>query len=398
MSKFLTSMILAMVCTAHALTEAEFEALYKRTDKDADACYKLYQAYRDGDGVEKNETCARKWLLGAHLNGMPVYNEIANLPWRKKAKLKPGRQLTPRFSQETIREKNEEMKLVAEGDHPELLEIVNIDLNKISTKNRAKLYGDTRYKLARKLLSDGADPNCPIKNGYSAMSRFMESDASYQKFGNMFLEAGGDLHSRDSAGIAIGLKYNGPDEDIKLNPKIKKRKLEADKAHAAKVAYLLKNGMDVRMIDTTGATMLCIACMVGNSQTVELLCAAGADPNQKCSQYEIAFPAKTVTYRNSLIGIVDGNTPLMFCITGAKVKLLQTLLRCGADPELANDKGVKPLAYARDMLAKADSDEYREKLEKVVAILEDAIAKGTASSDSAGASTTGKKKKKKKKN
>ena len=152
MSKFLTSMILAMVCTAQALTEAEFEALYKRTDKDADACYKLYQAYRDGDGVEKNETCARKWLLGAHLNGMPVYNEIANLPWRKKAKLKPGRQLTPRFSQETIQEKNEEMKLVAEGDHPELLEIVNIDLNKISTKNRAKLYDDTRYKLARKLL------------------------------------------------------------------------------------------------------------------------------------------------------------------------------------------------------------------------------------------------------
>jgi L-serine deaminase len=50
------------------------------------------------------------------------------------------------------------------------------------------------------------------------------------------------------------------------------------------------------------------------------------------------------------------------------------------------------------MLAKADSDEYREKLEKVVDILEDAIAKGTASSDSAGASTTGKKKKKKKKN
>ena len=167
MSKFLTSMILAMVCTAHALTEAEFEALYKRTDKDADACYKLYQAYRDGDGVEKNETCARKWLLGAHMNGMPVYNEIANLPWRKKAKLKPGRQLTPRFSQETIQEKNKELKMVAEGDHPDLLKIVNLDFNKISTKERARLYGDTSFKLARKLLSDGADPNAENKGGGS---------------------------------------------------------------------------------------------------------------------------------------------------------------------------------------------------------------------------------------
>ena len=36
------------------MTEAEFKALYERTDKDAEACYRLYEAYRDGDGVEKN--------------------------------------------------------------------------------------------------------------------------------------------------------------------------------------------------------------------------------------------------------------------------------------------------------------------------------------------------------
>ena len=180
-----------------------------------------------------------------------------------------------------------------------------------------------------------------------------------------------------------------------MNAKIKKRKAEADKAHTAKVAYLLKNGMDVKMIDTTGATMLCIACMVGNSQTVELLCKAGADPNQKCSKYEIAFPASTVTYRNSLIGIVDGNTPLMFCITGGKAKMIQTLLRYGADPELANDKGEKPLAYAKNMLAKADSPENREKLEKVVSILEEALAGNKPASSSSGDAPAKKKKKKK---
>ena len=69
------------------MTEEEFEKLYKRLDKDADACYALYKAYRDGDGVEKNATRARKWLLGALALGKPVQEEVATQPWRKKAKL-----------------------------------------------------------------------------------------------------------------------------------------------------------------------------------------------------------------------------------------------------------------------------------------------------------------------
>lgn len=396
MSKFLTSMILAMVCTAQALTEAEFEALYKRTDKDADACYKLYQAYRDGDGVEKNETCARKWLLGAHMNGMPVYNEIANLPWRKKAKLKPGRQLTPRFSQETIQEKNKELKMVAEGDHPDLLKIVNLDFNKISTKERARLYGDTSFKLARKLLSDGADPNAENKGGGSVLTRFIDKPENYEKYVRLFLEAGADLHARDSSAVAAALTYTGPRSDIKLTAQGRKNRQKAEKIQAAKVEHLLKNGMDVKMYDTTGATILCIACMGGSPETIETLCKAGADPNQKCSKYEIAYPIKTVTYRNTMIGIVDGNTPLLYCITSAKIQLVQALLRCGADPEQTNDKGVKPLDYARLMHSKTEDPDIRARHEKIITILEEAIARKQNPDSGTGADSAKKKKKKKK--
>ena len=393
MSKFLASLILGTICTAHALTEAEFDALYKRTDKDADACYKLYQAYRDGDGVEKNETCARKWLLGAHLNGMPVYNEIANLPWRKKAKLKPGRQLTPRFSEETIREKNKELKKVAEGDHPDLLEIVNLDFNKISAKERARLYGDTSFKLVRKLLSDGADPNAENKGGGSVLACYMDKPENYEKYARLFLEAGADLHARDSSAIATALTYIGPSSGIKLTAQGKKYRQKAEKIQAAKVAHLLKNGMDVNMYDTTGATMLCIACMGGSPETIEALCKAGADPNQKCSKYEIAYPITTITYRNTMIGIVDGNTPLLYCITSAKIQLVQTLLRCGADPEQTNDKGVKPLDYAKLMHSKTEDPDIRARHEKIITILEEAIAR---KNNPASAEPDKKKKKKKK--
>ncbi|MBR5894193.1 MAG: hypothetical protein IKZ13_01475 [Akkermansia sp.] len=374
MNTFLICMLSVLVCTAQALTEAEFEALYKRTDKDAEACYQLYQAYRDGDGVEKNETCARKWLLGAHRNGMPVYNEIAKLPWRKKAKLKPGRQLTPRFSEETIQKKSEELKQLVEGEHPELLKIVNIDLTKISPKERAKAISETEYKQSRKLLSEGADPNAQNKGGGSIVSRFMERGTNYEKYARLFLEAGADLHAQDSSAIAAALKYTGPSSDSKLTAQGKKNRQKAEKIQAAKVEYLLKNGMDVNMYDTSGATMLCIACMGGSPATIEALCKAGADPNQKCSKYEIAYPIKTVTYRNTLIGIIDGNTPLLYCITGSNIQLIQTLLRCGADPEQPNDKGLTPITYAKQLLNKETRPEYRAKIEKVIKLLEEAIA------------------------
>lgn len=374
MNRFLVCMLSLTVCAAQALTESEFETLYKRTDKDGDACYQLYQAYRDGDGVEKNETCARKWLLGAHRHGMPVYNEIAKLPWRKKAKLKPGRQLTPRFSKDTIREKSEELKQLVEREHPELRKIINSDLTKLSPKERVKLFSETEYKQSRKLLAEGADPNAQNKGGGAVVSRFMERAKDYDKFARLFLEAGADLHAQDSSAIAVALACTGPLGDIKLSPQLKKKRQKAEKTQAAKVDFLLKNGMDVKMYDTSGATMLCIACIGGSPETIEQLCKAGADPNQKCSKYEIAYPIKTVTYRNTIIGIVDGNTPLIFCITGSKIELIQTLLRCGADPELPNDKGVTPLAYAKLLLSKETRPEYRAKIEKVIELLEDAIA------------------------
>ena len=71
------SLLPLLLFPVSGMTEAEFDTLYKRLDKDADACYRLYEAYRDGDGVEKDATKARKWLLGALALGKPVDDEVA---------------------------------------------------------------------------------------------------------------------------------------------------------------------------------------------------------------------------------------------------------------------------------------------------------------------------------
>ncbi len=388
MNKLFTPLLCMLACSAYALTEAEFEEIYKRTDKDAEACYKLYEAYRDGDGVKQNDTCARKWLLGAHKNGKPVYNEIAELPWRKQAKLKAGRKLTPRFSEETILKKSEELGQVVDLEHPEIKYMYN-DADTYTSKD----VSDAMNKLVRKMLSSGADPNAACKNGTSVLSNCLGN----KKLVRLLLEAGADLHARNSSAIDAALTYVGPSSDDKLNAQAKKNRQKAIKAHLASVSFLLKNGMDVKMHDTTGATMLCIACFRGAPETVEMLCKAGADPNQKCSKYEIAFPISTVTYYNSLMGIVDGTTPLLYSVFASKKGMVQALLRCGADPELPNDKGVTPLECARDNLSKEDRPEYRAKIEEIITILEEAIAQKNNISDSTNSDSSSDNKKKKNK-
>ena len=82
--------LLLSVSGVFGMTEAEFKALYERTDKDAEACYRLYEAYRDGDGVEKNADKARKWLMGAHQLGKPSTMKSPPNPGEKRPNLNPG--------------------------------------------------------------------------------------------------------------------------------------------------------------------------------------------------------------------------------------------------------------------------------------------------------------------
>lgn len=369
----LLSLLAATFSMAYALTEAEFEALYKRTDKDAEACYQLYEAYRDGSGVKKDETKARKWLLGAHKLGKPVYNEIASLPWRKKAKLKNGRMLMPKYKPEVIREQGELLSKAADGDHPEINKAVN---------ENPKAIGSIKLKLMRSMLAAGADPNHQGKKTNVPMGPFCNSETPNYKILKMFIEAGADVHAHDSAAVDRALVNTS--EWVPTTGKQKAVYQKRRKNYAAKIAFMLKNGLDVKLHDTSGATIMCIGALRGNSHTIELLAKAGADPNAKCSKYEIAGPVSEKTYYDTLMGIKEGNTPLHYCVGMPYVEKVEALLKYGADPEIANDKGETPMDYARRNLQKEDRPEYRERLEKVIAMFEKAIEEKKNGAASAG--------------
>ena len=60
MKKLIALLLLGIAGAAMGLTPKEFEQLYNTPEKDGTTCYKLYQAYAQGDGVDKDAARARK--------------------------------------------------------------------------------------------------------------------------------------------------------------------------------------------------------------------------------------------------------------------------------------------------------------------------------------------------
>ncbi len=361
---FLTLML--GVSGVFGMTEAEFKTLYERTDKDAEACYRLYEAYRDGDGVAKNADKARKWLLGAHQLGKPVYNEIATQPWRKKAKLKPGRKLTPKFSQETIQAKGKELFEVLRKTHP-------------SVKN---LYGEellsTQEKLTRQLLAEGADPNY-AEVGRNTLSAALDGNHANLKIAKMLLAAGGDLEGNyrsawDLAGLAAMMEAST--SSPKKRPKKGDLNYRLPFREIAK--FMIKHGAVFSTHDSSGRTPLMIAVKSRSPEMVEIFCKAGADPNMKGSILEIAGPVDPKSYYYQIFRIGDEETPLFYSIHNANIELVECLLKHGADPTLANKNGVTPIQMAekhmKEEQAKPDSrPEYVQRYRTIIQMLQQAI-------------------------
>lgn len=351
------------------MTEAEFKALYERTDKDAEACYRLYEAYRDGDGVEQNADKARKWLLGAHRLGKPVYNEIATQPWRKKAKLKPGRKLTPKFSEETIREKGKEIYRILHGMHP--------DVENLFGEERMKM----EEKMVRKLLAEGADPNyCEDERNLL----FRALDNNHMKIAKMLIAAGADPEAQHRAAwIAAGFAANFEEQFSKKDKIWHKNGDRKRVPFKAIVDFLIRNGANFSVHDTAGRAPLHAAVNCRSTKLAEIFCKAGADPNMKSSIYEIAGPVSSKDYYYVIFRIAEEEAPLFYAIHNADIEMVQCLLKYGADPALSNKKGITPVQMAEkhmnEELAKPDSrPEYVQKYRTIMRALQQAAQSAAA--------------------
>lgn len=372
--KCLTTLFLA-ASTALAMTEEEFDKLYKRLDKDADACYALYQAYRDGDGVKKNATKARKWLLGALMLGKPVQEEVAKQPWRKKAKL-PMR----------YKKKGTDEKIRANSQ--KICDMLHDETAYFKLTTDRKEWNKQIETAVKDCLDKGADPNYPA-GPHTPLSRAIDGNKPRLKVCKMLLDAGGDLHANghmcwEAAAYSVVTRhmvkypkghfnYREPCEEV--------------------FKFCMKYGADLNMIDSYGRPMLMSAMRVSDPIWLELLCKEGADPNIKGSKYEFVGPIDKTNYFYNVFRVAQGNTALHHATINAKVDMVEILLRYGADPALTNDEGKSSLDIAKEEMADPSRQSSKEKLAKIISMMEEAIA----NPEKAKADKKGKKKRKLKK-
>ena len=331
------------------------------TDKDAEACYRLYQAYRDGDGVQKDEAKARKWLLGARKLGKPVYNEIATLPWRKQFKLKPGKKLTPKFDEATIREKGQELYKVLKKTHPAIENLFG--------EERIK----TQEKLVRKLLAEGADPNYS-EDERNLLYLALDSNHTNIKIAKMLISAGADPESQHRAAwIAAGFAADFEAQHSKKE-KIWHKNGDQKRVPFNTIAdFLIKNGADFTTHDSAGRAPLHAAVNCRSVKMAELFCKAGADPNMKASKYEIAGPVSSKDYYYVIFRIADEETPLFHAIHNAHTEMVKCLLKHGADPTLSNGKGITPVQMAEQHMQEENRPDYKQKHRDILTLLQQAI-------------------------
>lgn len=99
-------------------------------------------------------------------------------------------------------------------------------------------------------------------------------------------------------------------------------------SRAARVASLLRRGAKVNAPDKYGTTPLYKAAVQGETEIVQILLAAGAEPNQES-------------------GGEDEGTPLCAAAAWGRTEIVRLLLRHGADPNLIEKGPMTALIWAR---------------------------------------------------
>ncbi len=364
MKKHLLTMMALLSSVAAALTPEEFQQLYESKKKTAAICYQLYEAYAKGDGVEADERQARKWLLAAHDNStLSTREKIADLPWRKKAKLKPSLKIDEVSDEEARALGRELVEFMLQNGGRRLLGMQSLPEDKPS---RELLSG------VRKLISQGADLNvCVTEQGdmVELTALYLACKMGDTALIDLLLNHGADPNFHGgialeafyfSAKPKIDTAFGSVDtSSLEMNSLIKKSikrnakgKKGQDKRAQKLFTHLVKKGADVRMWNHVGWSPVYVAVNANSPTGVQMLVKAGADPDQKQNPHEVAhhtLSPQRINYLTSGFGVNEEETPLTTAAIYAKDEVATALLKAGANPKLANAKGETPRQKATQL-------------------------------------------------
>ncbi len=340
----LAAAILFLAGIVHGMTEQEFLALYEKQNKDADDCYRLYQAFSQGDGTNKDDSQARKWILTAHMCGkLGTRKEIGDLPWRHQKPFKPAIAV-PDVSDEAAKDKG--------------LEIVDLllawhDSSNASICSPKKLPADD-FRRVKALLDEGADPN---------ITRFDDNTLSYHsalsiacarsefKLAKLLIDYGADPSANGNLAM----------DSVMFSPMtgMEKEYAKQAKLSAKAISYLIKSGAAVDIYTESGLSAVHLAVFNNDAAAVGLLVKAGADPDLRANPHEFVYAAghpKRVDYRYKVCRVIDEVRPIYYAITSAHVPTVRALVKAKVDLSLHVFESKTALEVAEDELQETESD------------------------------------------
>lgn len=342
--KWTTFITMLLAPLAMALSEAEFKALYERTDKDAEACYALHKAYLEGDGVEKDIHQSQKWLLGAYeLGKSGLLGELGAHPLRKQMKLNTKVKMA-KVSEEVAREKG-----------MELLNVLQDATKHISARVGAEsIIPAETVKEVRRLLNAGADPNVYARR--PGMQRWtpLACAAAFRdlKMIKLLIDAGADPAAHSYHAF---ISISSIDQLVRKNPN-DKAYVEMGKQMVA-TTELMARYCNLKGYTRDGWSPLYYATNNLAVHMARIFLKGGAEVNVPQKPQEISGPVDTRAYYYQTGSVGLREYPLNCAVNHDCIDMVRLLLENGADPRLANSKGVDALGsldYTIDWKTKAN--------------------------------------------
>lgn len=367
--------ILGLLAVAFGMTPREFAKLYATPDKNAETCYKLYEAYNRGDGVPKNDSQARKWILAAHGCGMiSARKEIAALPWRKLKKAVP------------VADPGDE---VAQQKGEELIRLL-VDWH--GTGRGGGIVAEARQlpkesmKTVKRLVEEGADLNVALFNPrtldfHSALSLACQNAdlalARYLIDHGADPSSNGNLAIRSSLCPSVGLSA--------FAPKGKPKRTPQEKLCAKVIAFLANNGADLHMWTNAGWSVAMIPTFYPSASGLAALLKAGADPDLRMNPNEYVRAAGNSEHlQYCYLGgrVRDNIRPITFAIDNCDQLVVAELIKHKADLNTPENDGLTPLGNAlaqlKDSAAKNTANpDFLARRKKIVSMLKAAGAAET---------------------